>query len=179
MNISTATEKEWALGLRIPGWCKKAEVRVNGEKVCINDKITVGYALIQRVWKDGDSVELVLEMPVLRMKANPMVRADIGKVALQRGPMVYCLEESDNGSNLHEVILPEGAEMKVGFDKELLGGVSIITTDAQRVNQAAWGNDLYKADASVEVVPAKLKFIPYFAWANREIGEMTVWVAEK
>lgn len=178
IKISAQSAKEFSLALRIPGWCGNAKILVNGKEINAKAVLKDGYAVIDRIWSDGDHIELTMEMPVLRMKANPSVRADIGRVALQRGPVVYCLEEEDNGADLHEVILPEESGLKVEFDSELLGGISIITADAKRIKHVEWENELYKADTSLQVIPARIKFIPYYAWANRKPGEMTVWVRE-
>lgn len=179
MRILTDQEKEFTLGLRIPDWCRNAKISINGEVVDAENKLVNGYAMINRVWKDGDCVELILPMPVLRIKTNPLVRENVGKVAIQHGPIVYCLEEADNGPNLHEITLPEEAELKVEFDKDLLDGVCIITAEAERISHTTWGDELYRADICIQSNPARVKFIPYYAWANREPGEMTVWVREK
>ena len=118
-------------------------------------------------------------MPILRMKANPMVRADISKVAIQRGPLVYCLEEIDNGSNLHEIYLSKEAKLEESFEKDFLGGVMTIKAEANRVsNSSKWGNELYSYEIKEEYAPVNIKFVPYYVWANRSIGEMIVWVRE-
>jgi hypothetical protein len=179
IKVLTAQEKEFALALRIPGWCNNAKISVNGEGINIDDIKVNGYAKIKRNWKNEDVIELVLPMPVLRIKAHPNVRENIGKVALQRGPIVYCLEEVDNGANLHDILLPKNSEFRVDFESELLGGVCVITTVAERGNYITWGNELYKPDVNVESEPVTVKFIPYYAWANRTPGEMIVWVREK
>jgi DUF1680 family protein len=118
-------------------------------------------------------------MPVLRVKANPLVRDNIGKVALSRGPIVYCMEEADNGENLQEIVLPRNAELKAEIDDELLGRTVVINAEAERVSHAEWGEDLYKTNIETISCPEKVKFIPYYAWANRNVGEMAVWVREK
>jgi len=119
-----------------------------------------------------------LPMEPVRVRSNPLVRADIGKVAIQNGPVVYCLEEVDNGPNLHAVVLPKDAELEVSFREDLLGGVNVITAQGQKAKEEAWGPELYKANAYTEYEPIKLTFVPYYAWINREPGEMTVWVRE-
>ena len=167
---------EFTLAMRAPGWCDRMDVSVNGEPagaVTLN-----GYARVGRTWSGGDCVEIKLDMPARRVRANPAVREDIGKVALQRGPIVYCLEEADNGKNLHEIVLPIEVELTVGPDDRIPGGAPVIKADALRVDSAAWGGGLYRADAALPLVPLKALFIPYFAWANREPGEMTVWIRE-
>lgn len=179
MKIFPAEEKEFNIALRIPGWCSKAKLMINGSAVSTEDKLKDGYAVINRVWKNEDTVEILFEMPVLRIKANPLVRENIGKVALQRGPIVYCMEEADNGANLQEIVLLRESELKVEVDNELLGGTFVISAEAERVSHAAWGEDLYKANVETVSCPQEVKFIPYYVWANRNIGEMAVWVREK
>jgi DUF1680 family protein len=178
ITVNADGAKEFGLGLRIPGWCRNARVAVNGEQVDLASVTVDGYAIIKRQWQDGDKVELDLPMEPVRVRSNPLVRADIGKVAIQNGPVVYCLEEVDNGPNLHAVVLPKDAELEVSFREDLLGGVNVITAQGQKAKEEAWGPELYKANAYTEYEPIKLTFVPYYAWINREPGEMTVWVRE-
>ncbi|MDD3818957.1 MAG: glycoside hydrolase family 127 protein, partial [Actinomycetota bacterium] len=136
-------------------------------------------------------VELVLPMEAQRIKAHPAVRADTGKVAIQRGPVVYCLEEVDNGPNLHEIVLPVKSELKADYDENLHGGVTVITAQAQRYNSEWKDDELYRAKEEPggdsgegsgeesQYKPVTLKFIPYYAWANRTPGEMIVWINER
>ncbi|RVA24180.1 glycoside hydrolase family 127 protein, partial [Mesorhizobium sp. M7D.F.Ca.US.004.03.1.1] len=97
---------EFTLHLRIPAWSAAAELKINGEAVKLAEITSDGYAAIQRTWKKGDQVRLDLEMPIERLYANPQVRQDAGRVALSRGPLIYCVEASDNDSQLHRVSLP-------------------------------------------------------------------------
>jgi len=116
-------------------------------------------------------------MPVERIEAHPRVRADCGRIALQRGPLVYCLEEVDNGANLNDIALPRDATLHAEFDGGLLGGVVVIRGEARRRDTAGWGDALYRATRSAsEAVP--LVAVPYYAWANRAPGEMLVWIRE-
>jgi DUF1680 family protein len=174
-----AKEKiNFTLALRIPSWCPKAQVKVNNELINIGEITANGYININRAWKDSDEIQLTLEMPILRMKANPLVRADIGKVAIQRGPLVYCLEQEDNGANLHEIYLPREEELEATFDKDLFGGIVTIKGEALRVTNNQWGKELYSANIRESYSPVNVKFIPYYAWANRSVGEMSVWINE-
>ncbi len=119
-------------------------------------------------------------MPVRIVRANPRVAEDIGKVAVMRGPMVYCIEQADNGEGLLRVYLPRGAKFDSAFEPELLGGVVTLSTQGLEVRMDGWDADcLYRDDAAPEFVPRALKFIPYYAWVNRTPGEMTVWIHEK
>jgi DUF1680 family protein len=163
------------LALRIPGWCRKCKVLVNGEKVALDEVTQRGYARIERKWKDGDKVELLMAMPVERIEAHPRVRQDCGRVALQRGPLVYCLEEPENGADLNDIALPSGSELTAEFNPELLGGVVVVSGEAVRRDQAAWRKTLYRPVAT-DYQPVTLMAIPYYAWANRDLSEMLVWL---
>ena len=166
---------EFTLAVRIPGWCRKATLKVNGRSVALKPITKKGYARVKRTWKKGDRVELLLPMPVELIEAHPNVRQDAGKVAIQRGPIVYCLEEVDNGRNLHDIALPAGVRLRAAFDAKLLGGVTVITGRARKRDTAGWGDQLYSADAG-KFKTVNIKAVPYALWANRKPGEMRVWL---
>lgn len=178
-KVLTKVESKFTLALRIPNWCPKAMIKVNNEVLDIEEIQNNGYIMLGRTWKDCDEIQLTLKMPILRMKANPQVSDDIGKVVIQRGPLVYCLEEEDNGSNLHEIYLAREAELEANFEKELLGGVVAIRAEASRISESSWGNELYSPEIKGECSSVNIKFVPYYAWANRCIGEMAVWINER
>jgi len=161
-------------GIRIPAWCARYSIAVNGQRAAYT--IEDGYALINREWQSGDKVGIIFDMPVTVMEANPLVRDDIGKVAVMRGPVVYCLEEVDNGKNLHMVYLDEDPEFKVKYESDLLEGVVTLSCKGKRLK--SWeGNDLYlPATSPPWFEDVELLWIPYYAWANRKPGEMLVWV---
>ena len=164
----------FALGVRIPGWCRNPELEVAGESMDLS-ALERGYAVVRRVWQRKDTVRLRLPMPVERVRADSRVRAAAGKVALQRGPVVFCLEEVDNGPNLSEVVLPEGAQLSSVFVPDLLSGVVVLRGMAQRRRVVPSG--LY-GFVEPENIPISLQAIPYYAWGNRGAGEMMVWVQE-
>ncbi len=177
VGIDVPQPTKFGLRLRIPGWCKGATLKVNGEAVDLSGKIEKGYARIEREWKSGDSVELDLPMPVERVYSHPEVRQDMRHVALQRGPVVFCLEEADNDDSLFKVMLPKDAQLNASFQKDLLDGVVTITGEAVVVDQSGWEGQLYRTEP-VKTKPYKFTAIPYFAWANRKIGKMVVWIPE-
>lgn len=163
----------FTLSVRIPSWCREAQVFVNGERIDLGTNVFGGYAKIQRLWQRGDLVECIFPMPVERVWAHSEVRSAAGKVALQRGPVVFCFEEIDNGSNLASLVLPEDAEFIATFDPELLGGVVVLLGEAYKECRSS--GELYSfVRPKRERVPVKA--IPYYAWNNRGIGEMAVWV---
>lgn len=170
----------FTLALRIPQWCKQFTIIVNGEEIK-QDQFTIvaGYAQITRQWQQGDQVTLKLDMPVMRMHSHPHVRGNIGKVAIQRGPFIYCLEQVDNGAHLHEIVLPQAAKLIPRHDEALLGGVTVIEGKGYRIKEGSWSGELYSDEALPEHTETHVKFIPYYAWANRGQNEMSVWVREK
>ncbi|HLU22507.1 MAG TPA: beta-L-arabinofuranosidase domain-containing protein [Bacillaceae bacterium] len=178
INVSTELQSDFTISIRVPGWARKAIVKINGQLIDHESLIKDGYIRLQRSWKKEDKIELILPMEVERIQANPLVRHNNGKVALQRGPVVYCLEEVDNGKNLHGIYLPRTAELQAEFNPDLLDGVVEIKGLAERVIEKDWGNHLYRR-AETNTTPTEIKAIPYYAWCNREPGEMLVWVNEK
>ncbi len=181
--IHVAEKATFTLALRIPKWCTEPKLTVQGIPVQLDEHVRDGYIYITREWQSNDSVELILPMQVSRMKGHPHVRETIGKVAIQCGPLVYCLEETDNGAGLHQIMLEPQDEHRKHFEHELLGGIQTISVPARRIRsddwEQKWGEHLYIANASHEWETINATFIPYYAWANRGQGEMSVWVKEK
>ncbi|MNC36697.1 Non-reducing end beta-L-arabinofuranosidase [compost metagenome] len=133
--------------------------------------------MIRRVWNAGDTIELKLPMEAHRVYAHPELRADAGKTAIQRGPLVYCLEAADNGTPLSSIALHESAPFTERFEDSLLGGAVMVKGQGTRVEQAGWSGGLYsRAKASVETI--EVTAIPYYLWGNRGSGEMKVWIRE-
>ncbi|TCL70017.1 hypothetical protein EDC14_10106 [Hydrogenispora ethanolica] len=176
LEVEPEQPAEFAIALRIPGWCRHFEIRLNGQPL-ENPPLEKGYLKLSRRWTRGDRIELRLAMPVELIRAHPRVREDAGKVAIQRGPIVYCLEEVDNGGRLWDVALPEGAQLSCEFSEEL-GGMVAITGQALRSDTEHWGEALYRpAGGGSQAAP--IRAVPYCLWGNRRPGEMTVWIAQK
>ena len=153
VKITVGGKLKKALKLRIPGWCKEYSILVNGEKAePVMDK---GYAVLGRKWKDGDVIELSMNMPVEVIAADPRVKEDEGLRAIQRGPLVYCMEEADNPKGFDELNISPSTAFEATFQPDLLCGVETI--------KAVDGDQV-------------LNFIPYYAWDNRTAGKMKVWV---
>ena len=165
--------KSYDLVLRVPGWCTGYTLKINGEEADVPER--EGYLSISRSWAEGDRIDLDFEMPVLVNYAHPSVREDVGKIAVSRGPVVYCLEEADNGKNLHRVFLNPGAEFAARQD-DMLGGCVTLESDVSVLKDDGWGGSLYRAGARPEFEARRAKWIPYYLWANRGVGEMLVWV---
>jgi DUF1680 family protein len=179
ISLAMAKEVEFALKVRIPGWCKSVAIGVNGTELDVaNIPLEKGYMVISGSWNDGDVIELLFDMPVERVHAHPKVEADSSHVALQRGPVVYCLEEIDNGPGIDNIIIPQKAKFLPAFEPGLLGGLVTITGEAMKTDTAGWDGRLYAAHATrQQKVP--IKAVPYFAWGNRKpLQEMIVWIRE-
>ncbi|GEA32916.1 glycoside hydrolase family 127 protein [Clostridium diolis] len=175
INLNMKEEAGFEFALRIPEWCRNYEIKVNEEK--INFSIIDGYAYINRKWKDADKINILFKMPVEIVRANINVREDMGKVAVMRGPVVYCLEEEDNGPDLHRVYLKSNPKFTYEYDKDFLGGAIVLESDGLVVKEQDCDKDkLYVYDSKIEFNEKKLKWIPYYLWANRTPGEMIVWV---
>ncbi len=164
---------EFDLFLRLPGWADAGEVRLNGQPVQANRD---GYIGAGSDWKPGQKLVLELPMPVRRVRANPLVPADRGRTALQRGPLVFCAEAEDNQGKVSDRALLPDAEIRAVFDEKLMGGVTMLRADAVRAAEVDWESTLYSA--APPVGGALLVFVPYFAWNNRSAGEMAVWIPE-
>jgi DUF1680 family protein len=162
------------LRLRIPGWAKTASATVNGEPIALRPER--GYAAISRRWSAGDVVALDLSMPPERLYAHPSVRMDVGRVALRRGPLIYCVEEADNpGGPAQRLTLPREAPLKAER-ADLFGGVTMLKAPAKALAPSD-GAALYSTTPPA-TRDATLAAIPYFLWANREPASMQVWIAE-
>ncbi|HSK09104.1 MAG TPA: beta-L-arabinofuranosidase domain-containing protein [Vicinamibacterales bacterium] len=183
VEIAPARPVDFTLNLRIPGWALNRPVpsdlytyteaaadapvlTVNGEDVPLD--IQKGYAAVRRTWTAGDRVRLTLPMPVRRVVAHEAVEADRGRVAVERGPLVYCAEGPDNGGRVSNLVLPDTAVLAAEARPDLLNGVVVITGEGQAVSEKG-------GKAVTTTKPVTL--IPYYAWANRGAGEMAVWLA--
>ena len=173
LGIDPEAEGEWTLSLRIPGWTRGAKVAVNGENLDAS-RAEKGYLRITRRWRQGDKVTLDLDMPVETLHATPRVGADQGRVALQRGPLVYCLEGVDNGAFLNSLVLGAKPEFRCEAADGLGEGVMALEAQATREG-AADAEALYTPETPTRETTV-LRAVPYYAWDNREAGEMLVWV---
>ena len=182
IGVEAERAQEFAIYVRIPGWARNqpvpsdlyrfAETRprevgleVNGERVR-QPRMEKGFAVIRREWKTGDTIHLHLPMPIRRVRSHEKVLENLGRVALQRGPIVYCAEAIDNNSQA--LILPDDTSLKALPRAELLGGVTVITGPATALSKGT--------DGAVTERTCTLTAIPYYAWAHRGNGEMAVWL---
>lgn len=172
ITMETKETTTFNLAVRMPGWCDNPRVYLNGEVV--KPEVKDGYAYLNNNWSTGDQVELVFPMEPVFYQANTRVRADIGKVALMRGPVVYCLEEADNGTNLHLAEVNVSSPVEVLHEVGELGDIVRLKVQGRRIKESG-EEGLYKAFAGYEYEEIPLKYIPYYTWCNRGVGEMSVY----
>jgi DUF1680 family protein len=182
LEIGVANPQTFTLHLRVPGWCERWYLRVNGTPVTNLNPKTNGYLAIDREWRPGDVVEYQMEMPIQSVWAHPAVRSLQGRVAIQRGPIVYCLEGVDHKMVVLDQIALDpkdgSSEFGTGHQDNLLGGVNIIQGKGVVVNEKGWKGMLYRyRGPSLKFM--EIKAIPYYAWDNRTPGEMRVWLWSK
>jgi DUF1680 family protein len=149
---------------------------VNGEAIAIDSVVDAGYAHVEREWRLGDVVRLDLDMPAERVYAHPDVTADVGRVALKRGPIVYCVETADNDAPVHRLALPRASAVEAGFDAGLLGGAGVLVARAL-VAEPRDPDALYAGDPPPTRTTV-LRAIPYAFWNNRSADAMAVWIPE-
>ncbi len=177
LTLALKAPAAFDLMLRVPGWCRRHSVKLNGRP--LEAQVTKGYARLRREWRDGDRVELSLAMPVERVAAHPSLAEDAGRVALQRGPVVYCLEQCDHRAPVRSILLPDKAKLAARFDKKLFGGTVVVEGQGLAPATAGWKGSLYRPAADQQMRQVRLKAIPYCLWDNRDPGPMTVWLPRR
>jgi hypothetical protein len=177
IKIEAGGEKAFALKLRIPGWANGASVRINDAPADFSPR-PGSYFEIRRVWQPRDLVDLDLPMPVRLMEANPLVEEDLNQIAVQRGPVVYCLESPDlpAGVNISDVLIPPDIKLVARFDRRLLDGIVVLEGKALARPEENWKGKLYREFRPAELKTIAVKFIPYSVWQNRGPSEMSVWL---
>ncbi|MBI4586128.1 MAG: glycoside hydrolase family 127 protein [Planctomycetes bacterium] len=167
---------EFTLALRIPGWCRGAAASLNGAPIDMAAAVK-GILPIRRLWKKGDAVDLDLPMPVRRVESHPAVKGNQGRVALRRGPLVYCLEGADHSISVRRIALPRDAQIEAEHVPSLLGGVTVLRGAGVVSEPSGWSEeDLYREAPAPKKVAVTA--IPYYAWDHRQPGEMVVWIPE-
>jgi DUF1680 family protein len=182
-TVSPKSAMDFNLLIRIPGWAQnvvlpsdlyqfastsnnKVEIKINGQNVSY--EIQKGYAVLSKKWRKGDVVEVALPMEVRQIRASEKLKEAEGKVAVQRGPLVYCAEWTDNGGKASNILLPLAARFQTETKRDLLNGVTVIKTVSPVVEISEDGQ-------RVSTVSRPVTLIPYYAWANRGKGEMMIW----
>ncbi len=175
LTVNTAPAGECSLFLRIPGWAKGTALNVNGKA---EDATAGKYAEMRRMWATGDVVTLTMPMSPRLMEAHPLVEEARNQVAVARGPLVYCLESPDlpPGASVPRVAMPADIKLTARHDRKLHGGVTVVDGTAELTAEQAWVDEQCREVKPTAAKPVEVKFIPYFAWANRGKSEMTVWL---
>lgn len=177
LELSAVPGARFSLALRLPSWSYgNAVLKINGAATAY--EIIDGYATVNRQWTQGDVVEWEPQLEAQLIAANPEIRANAGKAAIERGPIVYCLEEIDNGSPLASLSIQGGSKLTSSFDHDLPGGAVVIEAEGRADERGSWQADTpYRPlSQSQKAESIKLKAVPYFLWGNRQPGEMTVWI---
>ncbi|MEI6585340.1 MAG: beta-L-arabinofuranosidase domain-containing protein [Sediminibacterium sp.] len=186
-TISPKATTDFNLLIRIPGWAQnkaipfdvyqfakqsttKTTISINGKAV--DYTIQNGYAILHRTWNKNDQVTVALPLEIKRIKSDTLITDNIGKTALQRGPIVYCAEWKDNNGKTSNIIVPADAAFTAAYNANLLNGVTVLKTQTPVVQ-------LNKNGIDINTKQQTFTAIPYYAWANRGKGEMTVWFPEK
>lgn len=186
-TVDPASSMELNLKIRIPGWAqnqavpsdlysyqtplnKKVEIKLNGKP--IEYQMQNGYAVISKKWKKGDKVEMNLPMDVQRVIATDKLTEDAGKIALQRGPIMYCAEWKDNDGKAANIIIPQNTTFTAAYDANQLNGITILKGDVKTIQVDADGQNISTANKTMTA-------IPYYSWANRGKGEMMVWFPQQ
>jgi DUF1680 family protein len=178
LEIDPGEPSAFAIALRIPGWVQgrlgslyafaEDEPRPEVLEVKVNGETVDPTRPIRRAWSKGDAIEMEMAMPPLKVRTSSMVEANRGRIALQRGPLVYCFEAQDTGGKISDLFVTGKVVPEDG--KGLLEGIKLLRVEARRVGR--------KEDDSVAITPAVIHAVPYYAWAHREIGEMSVWIPD-
>ncbi len=186
--LEILTPGVFGLSLRIPDWCDSGDgsdqptLSINNSP-CRSAATPGQYVTVRRTWMVGDTVCVQLPMPVRHVRSHPYVLENAGRVALMRGPLLYCLEQVDHpGVDLRDVELPQDAQLATSFRKDLLNGVQVIEGDGtETLPDVGWRASLYRNGAgnAQGSRSSKLTAVPYYAWANRGAGAMQVWIRQE
>lgn len=172
-EINGESETNAVFAFRVPNYAKNFKIKLNGKEA--EYKIQNSYAKLDGLFKN-DTIEIEFYAPATFIYANSEVRADVGKVAVVKGPIVYCLEEVDNGKNLSSIFIDTNKQIKCKFDNDLFSGSEVLELSAQKIKYSQ-NNSLYSANKP-EKEQTTVKAVPYCYWGNRKTGEMSVWIKE-
>jgi DUF1680 family protein len=179
IRFDDCSDLPFALHLRIPSWAKDSAIRVNGAVTDFHPAPGT-YCELRRSWHPGDVIAVDLPMRPRLIEANPYVEETLNQVAGQRGPLIYCLESSDLPAKarfcLRDIFIPSNMDLASRFDRNVLDGIVVLEGKALAGNAINWDGQLYREHQPTTLQPTNVRFIPYFAWANRGPAEMTVWL---
>jgi hypothetical protein len=170
----------WQLSLRLPEWCQSFDLAVNDLRV-EHPVVNKGYIVLERSWRPGDVIELNLAMPPFLAQSHPRVDATRDCLAIQRGPLIYCLEGCDQEApgNLLDVQIDASQPLHAQWRDDLLGGIMTVEAAGYLADLEPWQGKLYQPSGKASTAsrrPVRLTAIPYYAWGNRGMGSMRVWI---
>ena len=174
-TVEGEKEANAVFAFRVPSYAKNFHIKRNGKEEAVH--VDHGYVKIEgRFYQD--TFEISFDAPPVFVHANPQVRVDCAKTALVKGPLVYCLEEVDNGDDLAAVLVSTDQVPSETYEDQLLGGCSVIHLDGKKISSSGWEDDCLYQEKSVTLDDVKLTLVPYCYWGNRKNGEMLVWMRE-
>ena len=191
INLHSEKAVNGKLHIRLPKYAKNPIIIIDGKQISFSNRQTVsnsknissettyyvekGYAVLENIWQN-QTITLSFDMKAHFVYANPQVHADAGKAAIVKGPLVYCLEEIDNGKNLSNIFIDTDKPLVEVYEKDTLGGIIAIYGEGKCIDDSEWENDNLYSTKKLSLKPIKLKFVPYCNWGNRKSGEMSVWI---
>jgi hypothetical protein len=180
ITVRPSDAPSWPLRLRLPEWCRSFDLALNDRRV-EHTRLEKGYIVLERTWTPGDVIELNLAMPPFLVEPNPRVDAVRDCLAIQRGPLVYCLEGCDQepAGNLLDVQIDASRPLAARRRDDLLGGIMSVQAAGTLADPESWQGTLYQPAGTARAAtprPVRLTAIPYYAWGNRGIGSMRVWI---
>ena len=175
ITVEACKDEPFEMLLRIPGWAERATIQVNGNDTGV-EAVPGTYARVQRRWQAGDVVAIDIPMEIKLLEGHPRIEEIRNQVAVKRGPVVYCVESPDlpKGTDILDVYIPEGSRLEAKYDSGFLGGMTTIRGDV--LLRADNKPGMYRTLDRPMWKPARVQFVPYYAWSNRGESEMTVWL---
>jgi DUF1680 family protein len=175
--VKEAPQDPFAIHLRIPAWADQASLTLNESAVSVKP-VPGTYVVLKRHWVEGDVIELILPMRVRLLEGHPRVESTRNHLAVMRGPLLYCLESADlpKGLSVAEIHIPRDIRLNIRHDQDLLNGVTLLEGEAYARRLGDWSGPLYREVQREPSEKVQIRLIPYFAWCNRGISEMTVWL---
>ncbi|MDW8034782.1 MAG: glycoside hydrolase family 127 protein, partial [Nitrososphaerota archaeon] len=176
LEINPMKEEEFSIFLRVPEWSEGAKIILDNKKIVSNSS---GYVEVRKVWHQGDRLKVIFKMPIRSIVSHPHVSNNFARIALKRGPIVYCLEQIDNPeADLWNIMITNLSKLTSKYEPKLLGGIVTISGEGTAFNQMVWRNKLYTPleRLNMKNKRIRIKAIPYYGWGNREPGPMVIWI---
>ncbi len=176
-TVNESPAEAWALKLRVPAWSDFTTLRINGQAIDL-PSVNQGYVTIDRTWNPGDSLEICFAISPRLTEAHPRIDPTRGSLTIERGPLVYCLEQIDSTANIADVEIDPAAPLQTEWQPDVMGGTMFVKVGGYAVDTSDWGDTLYRTSGKQEVKkqPVQLTAVPYQLWSNRDSGAMRVWI---